>query len=176
MRLSLADAGDGVENANFVEKIAEAGMLRLHSFLEWVRQLLSRKASLRQGEYTFNDMMFARYEIKNISTTITTTITNAATAAVAATTTITITIMMTATNVTATTTTNTTITTTTITTMTTKLTSTKLTQEDLSLLGLPSGQDADGELEPATDGSLQISGRIHYPLCHHRPSLSDEMI
>ncbi|GFN95145.1 hypothetical protein PoB_002165100 [Plakobranchus ocellatus] len=25
------------------------------------------------------------------------------------------------------------------------------------------------ELEPATEGSLQISGRILYPLCHRRP-------
>ncbi|GFN89928.1 hypothetical protein PoB_001643400 [Plakobranchus ocellatus] len=24
-------------------------------------------------------------------------------------------------------------------------------------------------LEPATEGSLQISGRIRYPLCHRRP-------
>ncbi|GFO40023.1 hypothetical protein PoB_006652800 [Plakobranchus ocellatus] len=24
-------------------------------------------------------------------------------------------------------------------------------------------------LEPAIEGSLQISGRIHYPLCHRRP-------
>lgn len=37
MRLALADAGDTVEDANFVEKVADAGILRLFTFLEWTK-------------------------------------------------------------------------------------------------------------------------------------------
>lgn len=64
MRLSLADAGDHIEDANFVEKMAEAGLLRLYSLLEWVREILASKDSLRSGpesSYTFNDRVFIRY-------------------------------------------------------------------------------------------------------------------
>ena len=35
MRLALADAGDTVEDANFVEKMADAGILRLFTYHEW---------------------------------------------------------------------------------------------------------------------------------------------
>ncbi|GFS17470.1 leucine--tRNA ligase [Elysia marginata] len=59
MRLSLADAGDHVEDANFVEKMADAGLLRLYSLLEWVREMLAVKDRLRRGDYTFNDKVFA---------------------------------------------------------------------------------------------------------------------
>jgi leucyl-tRNA synthetase len=34
-RLSLADAGDGIEDANFEEKTANANILRIHTLLEW---------------------------------------------------------------------------------------------------------------------------------------------
>jgi leucyl-tRNA synthetase len=34
-RLSLADAGDGVEDANFDEKTANANILRVHTLLGW---------------------------------------------------------------------------------------------------------------------------------------------
>lgn len=34
-RLSLADAGDGVEDANFDEKTANANILRVHTLLAW---------------------------------------------------------------------------------------------------------------------------------------------
>lgn len=37
MRMALADAGDGIEDANFVEKMADAGILRLYTFLDWVK-------------------------------------------------------------------------------------------------------------------------------------------
>ena len=37
MRLALADAGDTVEDANFVEKTADAGLLRLYTLIEWVK-------------------------------------------------------------------------------------------------------------------------------------------
>ena len=69
MRLSLADAGDHVEDANFVEKMAEAGLLRLYSLLEWVREMLAVKDRLRQGEYTFNDKVFVRSVVCEICAT-----------------------------------------------------------------------------------------------------------
>jgi leucyl-tRNA synthetase len=34
-RLSLADAGDGVEDANFDEKSANANILRVHTLVQW---------------------------------------------------------------------------------------------------------------------------------------------
>ncbi|KAG5633144.1 putative leucine--tRNA ligase, cytoplasmic, partial [Asterophora parasitica] len=34
-RLSLADAGDGLEDANFEEKTANANILRIHTLLGW---------------------------------------------------------------------------------------------------------------------------------------------
>ncbi|XP_017772759.1 PREDICTED: leucine--tRNA ligase, cytoplasmic isoform X3 [Nicrophorus vespilloides] len=59
MRLCLADAGDSVEDANFVESMADAGILRLYTFIEWVKEILANKASLRTGEpNTFNDQVF----------------------------------------------------------------------------------------------------------------------
>lgn len=36
-RLALADAGDGLEDANFVFDMADAGLLRLYSQLDWVK-------------------------------------------------------------------------------------------------------------------------------------------
>jgi len=41
MRLALADAGDTVEDANFVEQMADAGILRLYTWIEWVREVLN---------------------------------------------------------------------------------------------------------------------------------------
>ncbi|KAB0798864.1 hypothetical protein PPYR_06746 [Photinus pyralis] len=59
MRLCLADSGDTVEDANFVENIADAGILRLYTFIEWVKEILASKASLRSGPATtFHDKVF----------------------------------------------------------------------------------------------------------------------
>ncbi|KAL1506028.1 hypothetical protein ABEB36_005464 [Hypothenemus hampei] len=59
MRLCLADAGDSVEDANFVEANADAGILRLYTFIEWVKEILKSKDILRSGKnYTFNDKVF----------------------------------------------------------------------------------------------------------------------
>ncbi|XP_019361916.1 PREDICTED: leucine--tRNA ligase, cytoplasmic isoform X1 [Gavialis gangeticus] len=60
MRLALADAGDTVEDANFVEAMADAGILRLYTWVEWVKEMLANKDSLRSGPAnTFNDRVFA---------------------------------------------------------------------------------------------------------------------
>lgn len=59
MRLCLADSGDSVEDANFVESMADAGILRLYTFIEWVNETLADKHSFRTGEpNTFNDYVF----------------------------------------------------------------------------------------------------------------------
>lgn len=59
MRLCLADAGDSVEDANFVETTADAGILRLYTFIEWVKEILEIEKSLRDGPIsTFNDRVF----------------------------------------------------------------------------------------------------------------------
>lgn len=65
MRLALADAGDTVEDANFVEAMADAGILRLYTWVEWVKEMIANRDSLRSGPAnTFNDRVFARYSMK----------------------------------------------------------------------------------------------------------------
>ncbi|XP_049729943.1 leucine--tRNA ligase, cytoplasmic [Elephas maximus indicus] len=60
MRLALADAGDTVEDANFVEAMADAGILRLYTWVEWVKEMVANWNSLRSGPAsTFNDRVFA---------------------------------------------------------------------------------------------------------------------
>ncbi|CAF3565723.1 unnamed protein product [Rotaria socialis] len=41
MRLTLADAGDSIEDANFEEEMAQAQLLRLYTFIEWVKEILN---------------------------------------------------------------------------------------------------------------------------------------
>ena len=63
MRMSLADAGDSVEDANFVEAMADAGILRLYAFLEWVKEMLAARSAseLRTGPAnTYCDRVFMR--------------------------------------------------------------------------------------------------------------------
>lgn len=62
MRLCLADSGDSIEDANFVESMADAGILRLYTFIEWVKEVLATRASYREGNSsTFNDRVFERF-------------------------------------------------------------------------------------------------------------------
>ncbi|EDO40444.1 predicted protein, partial [Nematostella vectensis] len=59
MRLALADAGDTLEDANFVEKMADAGILRLYTFHEWIREMIASKDQLRTGPKTsYEDRVF----------------------------------------------------------------------------------------------------------------------
>ncbi|CAO1623406.1 unnamed protein product [Sympodiomycopsis kandeliae] len=60
-RLSLADAGDSVEDANFEEKTANANILRLHTLMQWSEEVLSEegKAKFRSGpKDSFWDKVF----------------------------------------------------------------------------------------------------------------------
>ncbi|CAD6237682.1 GSCOCG00008299001-RA-CDS [Cotesia congregata] len=59
MRLCLADSGDSVEDANFVESMADAGILRLYTFIEWVKEVVETENTFRKGKpVTFNDKVF----------------------------------------------------------------------------------------------------------------------
>ena len=61
MRLALSDAGDSVEDANFVTKMADAGLLRLYTYLEWVKEMIAIQDSLRKGPTdTTSDQIFIK--------------------------------------------------------------------------------------------------------------------
>ncbi|XP_046853769.1 leucine--tRNA ligase, cytoplasmic-like [Xenia sp. Carnegie-2017] len=65
LRLALADAGDTIEDANFVEKMADGGILRLYTFLEWVKEMIELKDNLRVDSMeSFQDLVFIN-EINN---------------------------------------------------------------------------------------------------------------
>lgn len=60
-RLCLADSGDSIEDANFVENTADAGVLRLYTYLSWVTNICDKKALINfryEGPYTFHDKVF----------------------------------------------------------------------------------------------------------------------
>jgi leucyl-tRNA synthetase len=58
-RLCLADSGDSVEDANFVESTADAGILRLYTFIEWVKEMINSKMLFRTGKKdSFYDRVF----------------------------------------------------------------------------------------------------------------------
>ena len=69
MRLALADAGDSVEDANFVEDMAEASILRLYTFIEWVKEMLEESKNMRQGPFWFHDEVFVNEMNKLMSET-----------------------------------------------------------------------------------------------------------
>ena len=50
-RLALADAGDTLEDANFVSDMADAGLLRLYSQIDWVKVSLHH-VGLSEGRGT----------------------------------------------------------------------------------------------------------------------------
>lgn len=59
-RISLADAGDGVEDANFEEAVASQIILRLYNLKEWCEEIL-RDDTLRSADnstYNFFDKLF----------------------------------------------------------------------------------------------------------------------
>lgn len=61
MRMTLADAGDTVEDANFVESVAEANLLRLYAFYEWCKEVVENQNNLRPRDSpkdTYADRVF----------------------------------------------------------------------------------------------------------------------
>ncbi|CAE6474929.1 unnamed protein product [Rhizoctonia solani] len=69
-RLALADAGDGIEDANFEEKTANAAIMRLYTLIEWCEEAMGKvrgdvpsgkEANIRTGgreTYSFHDKVF----------------------------------------------------------------------------------------------------------------------
>ena len=47
-RIALADAGDGVEDANFEESVANSNILRLYNLKDWIEDIV-KDESLRRG-------------------------------------------------------------------------------------------------------------------------------
>ncbi|KAJ0987203.1 hypothetical protein J5N97_005559 [Dioscorea zingiberensis] len=59
-RFSLADAGDGMDDANFVFETANAAILRLTKEITWMEEVLAAESSLRVGPpSTYADRVFA---------------------------------------------------------------------------------------------------------------------
>ncbi|RWS26990.1 leucine--tRNA ligase: cytoplasmic-like protein, partial [Leptotrombidium deliense] len=58
-RFALADAGDGIEDANFLEKQADIGVLKLNNFYEWSKEMIASMDTLRDGPIdSFADRSF----------------------------------------------------------------------------------------------------------------------
>ncbi|KAK8634180.1 hypothetical protein V6N13_015008 [Hibiscus sabdariffa] len=58
-RFSLADAGDGIDDANFVFETANTAILRLTKEIAWMEEILSAESSLRTGPpSTYADRVF----------------------------------------------------------------------------------------------------------------------
>lgn len=68
-RLSLADAGDGLEDANFEEKTANANILRVHTLLGWCEEIVNDHANLRSGPRNYHDEVFEQEVNELINTT-----------------------------------------------------------------------------------------------------------
>jgi leucyl-tRNA synthetase len=59
-RIALADAGDGVADANFEEDVADNNVLRLFTLREWCEEQVKDEANLRSGAK--NDFLDALFE------------------------------------------------------------------------------------------------------------------
>eukprot|EP01101_Sappina_pedata_P004002 TRINITY_DN1637_c0_g1_i1.p1 TRINITY_DN1637_c0_g1~~TRINITY_DN1637_c0_g1_i1.p1 ORF type:complete len:1101 (+),score=504.92 TRINITY_DN1637_c0_g1_i1:162-3305(+) len=57
-RIALADAGDGLEDANFSEVTANGVILRLYNQVLAVKKLLESKETMRKEGFTFGDLVF----------------------------------------------------------------------------------------------------------------------
>lgn len=70
VRYALADSGDGIDDANFVDNQAETGLLKLFNFLKWCEETIQTMSDLRQGEAgTFADRAFNNAMSKIINET-----------------------------------------------------------------------------------------------------------
>ncbi|KAM0883145.1 hypothetical protein ACQ4PT_031832 [Festuca glaucescens] len=59
-RFALADAGDGMDDANFVSETAKSAILRLTKEITWMEEVLDAQSSLRDGPpSTYADRVFA---------------------------------------------------------------------------------------------------------------------
>lgn len=56
-RIAFADAGDGIEDANFDESVANASILRIYELRRWSQETVADDG-LRDGEYGIFDRIF----------------------------------------------------------------------------------------------------------------------
>lgn len=63
-RIALADAGDGIEDANFEESVANAIILKLYELRKWCEETVN-DTKLRDGELLPFDKMFSN-EMNNL--------------------------------------------------------------------------------------------------------------
>ena len=59
MRIAFADAGDAIDDANFVSTTANSAILRLTKELAWIQEVLEAQPSMRRGQKLFADRVFA---------------------------------------------------------------------------------------------------------------------
>lgn len=59
MRVAFADAGDAIDDANFVSTTANSAILRLTKELAWIQEVLEAQPSMRTGQKLFADRVFA---------------------------------------------------------------------------------------------------------------------
>ncbi|KAF4323414.1 hypothetical protein BBO99_00003136 [Phytophthora kernoviae] len=57
-RFACADAGDGMDDANYALDTCRMAILRLTTEEEWIKRVVEDKTSLRTGELNFNDKVF----------------------------------------------------------------------------------------------------------------------
>lgn len=57
-RFALADAGDGVDDANFAIKTADGAILKIHTLIEWVKDVLKTQLRDENESYTYTDEIF----------------------------------------------------------------------------------------------------------------------
>lgn len=59
MRITFADAGDSIDDANFVSSTANSAILRLTKELAWIQEVLEAQPGMRRGQKLFADRVFA---------------------------------------------------------------------------------------------------------------------
>jgi len=68
-RVALADAGDGLDDANFVIAVVNSQILKLTKEIDWVKETLAMAGELRTGPFTFFDRLFENQLNKTILAT-----------------------------------------------------------------------------------------------------------
>ncbi|CAG2122769.1 unnamed protein product, partial [Medioppia subpectinata] len=70
VRFALADSGDGIDDANFTEKQADNGLLKLYNFIDFSKEMIANLDSLRSGSTnSFDDRVFENAINRGISQT-----------------------------------------------------------------------------------------------------------
>ncbi|KAI9921675.1 hypothetical protein PsorP6_002514 [Peronosclerospora sorghi] len=68
-RFACADAGDGMDDANYALDTCRMAILRLTTEEEWIKRVVDEKTSLRTGDFNFNDKVLLNQMNHLIKTT-----------------------------------------------------------------------------------------------------------